>query len=129
MSKDQVGNVLSAQGRLDDALSTYRAGLAIAERLAAADPSNAGWQRDLFISYERLGSVEERKQNPNDAAPYYAEAAKIIRRLAPRDPSNAQWQRDLTRIEERLATVSATSASDNREKSGRWSGLWSWMKR
>jgi tetratricopeptide (TPR) repeat protein len=129
VSQNKVGDVLSAQGRLDDALSAYRAGLAIAERLAAADPSNAGWQRDLFISYEKLGLVEERKQNPKDAAPYYAEAAKIIRQLAPRDPSNAQWQRDLARIEERLATVSVPSASDDQQKSGRRSGLWSWLKR
>jgi hypothetical protein len=121
--------VLSAQGRLDDALSAYRAGLAIRERLAAADLSNAGWQRDLFVSYERLGSVEEAKQNPKGAAYYYAEAAKIVRRLAPRDPSNAQWQRDLAWIEERLATVSVISASDDRQKSGRRSGLWSWLKR
>jgi tetratricopeptide (TPR) repeat protein len=129
VSQNRVGDVLSAQGRLDDALSAYRAGLAIRERLAAADPSNAGWQRDLFISYEKLGLVEERKQNPKDAAAYYAEAAKIIRRLAPRDPSNARWQRDLIRIKERLATVSVASASNDREKSGRWSGLWSWLKR
>jgi hypothetical protein len=35
----------------------YRGGLAIAERLAAADPSNTQWQRDLLVSYERIGSV------------------------------------------------------------------------
>jgi tetratricopeptide (TPR) repeat protein len=119
---------LSAQGQLDEALAAYRADLAIAERLATADPSNAGWQRDLFLSYEKLGSVEERNQNPKDAAPYYAEAAKIIRQLVPRDPSNAQWQRDLARIEQRLATVSAASTPDDQPKSGRRSGLWSWLK-
>ncbi len=27
--------------------------MAMAERLAEADPNNAGWQRDLSISYER----------------------------------------------------------------------------
>ena len=57
-------------------------------RLAVADPGNAGWQRDLFISYAELGSVEESKENPKGAVAPYAEAAKIIRRLAPRDPSN-----------------------------------------
>jgi hypothetical protein len=39
-----------AQGKLDEALKSYRDSLAIAERLAAADPSNTRWQRDLSIS-------------------------------------------------------------------------------
>jgi tetratricopeptide (TPR) repeat protein len=129
VSQDRVGNVLSAQGRLDDALSAYRAGLGMRERLAEADASKAGWQRDLFASYAKLGSVEEKKQNPKGAALPYAEAAKIIRRLAPRDPSNVQWQRDLAWIEERLATVSAASTSDDPQKPGGWSALWSWLKR
>jgi hypothetical protein len=37
VSQNKVGDVLSAQSQLDDAPSDYRAGLAIAERLARAD--------------------------------------------------------------------------------------------
>jgi tetratricopeptide (TPR) repeat protein len=40
-----------AQGDLAGALKSYRDGLAIAERLAQSDPGNAGWQRDLSVSY------------------------------------------------------------------------------
>ena len=47
----------SAQGDLSAALSAYRASLAIRERLAAADPGNAGWQRDLSVSHGKLGDV------------------------------------------------------------------------
>ena len=36
-----------AQGNLAEALTSYRKGLAIIERLAKADPDNIGWQRDL----------------------------------------------------------------------------------
>ena len=46
-----------AQGDLAGALAAYEAGLAIAERLAAADPGNAGWQRDLSVSRNKLGDV------------------------------------------------------------------------
>jgi hypothetical protein len=102
------GNAAEACGDLEESGAAYRAGLVIAERLAAADPSNAGWQRDLFISHAKLGLVEERRQNRKGAAAAYAEAANIIRRLAPLDPSNAQWQQDLARIEERLAAVSGS---------------------
>ena len=43
----KMGDVLMAQGNLAEALTSYRKGLAIIERLAKADPDNTGWQRDL----------------------------------------------------------------------------------
>ena len=106
MSYNKVGDVLVAQGKLDEALKAYRDSLAIsrapgrrrsqqyrlaarsvgvlqtrsatcwwrrassprrskayrdslaiAERLAAADRSNTGWQRDLSVSYDKIGDV------------------------------------------------------------------------
>jgi hypothetical protein len=50
---NEIGDVLLAQGNLTDALKSYRDDLAIRERLAKADPTNAGWQRDLSISTTR----------------------------------------------------------------------------
>ncbi len=44
-----VGDVLRAQGNLTEAPNAYRASLDIAEKLAAQDPGNAGWQRDLRL--------------------------------------------------------------------------------
>ena len=49
--------MLRAQGNLTAALESYQASLAIRERLARADPGNAGWQRDLSVSHERIGDV------------------------------------------------------------------------
>ena len=40
VSLRKIGDVLLAQGKLDEALKAYRDSLAIRERLAAADPSN-----------------------------------------------------------------------------------------
>src|SRR5262249_29459117 len=48
---NEIGYVQVAQGDLSAALTSYRASLAIAERLAKADPSNASWQRDLSVSH------------------------------------------------------------------------------
>ena len=31
----------------------------VAQRLAAADPTNAGWQRDLWVSYYKTANVCE----------------------------------------------------------------------
>lgn len=44
------------RGRLRD--GAYTNGLEIAERLAEADPGNAGWQRDLWVSMWRLRRFE-----------------------------------------------------------------------
>jgi tetratricopeptide (TPR) repeat protein len=49
-----------AQGKLDEAFKAYRDDLAIAERLAAADRSNSGWQRDFQISIGRIGGLAYR---------------------------------------------------------------------
>jgi tetratricopeptide (TPR) repeat protein len=37
--------------------SHYQQSLAIFKRLADQDKSNSGWQRDLSVSYERVGDV------------------------------------------------------------------------
>jgi len=57
VADDEVGNVLVAQGKLDEALKSYRDNLAIAERVAASDRSNAQWQNDLQHSTDRIGSL------------------------------------------------------------------------
>ena len=47
-----------AQGDLPAALTSYQASLAIRDRLAQADPGNAGWQRDLSVSHNKIGDVQ-----------------------------------------------------------------------
>jgi hypothetical protein len=49
---DNIGNVLVAQGKLQDALDAYQQGLAIVKHLADQNKSNAVWQRDLSVNYE-----------------------------------------------------------------------------
>jgi hypothetical protein len=49
-----------AQGKLDEALKSYRDSLDIAERLAASDRSNTEWQKDLQYSTGRIGGLAYR---------------------------------------------------------------------
>jgi hypothetical protein len=49
--------LLVAQGNLPEALKSFRDGHDIFDRLAKADPGNAGWQYDLGISNERIGDI------------------------------------------------------------------------
>jgi hypothetical protein len=46
-----------AHGNLAEALKSYQDGLAVADRLAKSDPEDAGRQRDVSISYKKIGDV------------------------------------------------------------------------
>ncbi len=71
-----------AQGALADALKANRDSLAIAERLAKADPGNAGWQRDLSVSYNRVGDVVVAQGDLPEALKDYRDGLAIAERLA-----------------------------------------------
>ena len=58
MALDQQGDLQGAQGDLAGAFKSYRDSLEIREKLAGQDAINAGWQRDLSISYERVGDAQ-----------------------------------------------------------------------
>jgi hypothetical protein len=78
--------VQQAQGDLAAALTSYRASLAIRERLAQADPGNAGWQRDLVVSCVKIS-----ENDPSGARASLLRALDVARaleasgRLAPVD--------------------------------------------
>jgi tetratricopeptide (TPR) repeat protein len=90
-----LGDIDLARGRLDPALAGYRAARASAERMAKADPGNAGWQRDLSVSYNRIGDVLLAQGNLAEALKSYQAKQEIISGLAKADPGNVGWQGDL----------------------------------
>ena len=68
-------------------MKSFRDGLAIRERLAKADPGNAGWQRDLSVSYDRVGDVQVAQGNLADALKIVPRRAAIVEGLAKADPA------------------------------------------
>ena len=80
------------------------------QRLAAADPSNAGWQRDLSVSQEKIGDVLLAQGDLAGALRAFRESLAVRERLAAADPSNAGWQRDLS--------VSLTQMAQLHERQG-----------
>ncbi|MEY2536312.1 MAG: hypothetical protein QOG67_52, partial [Verrucomicrobiota bacterium] len=52
-----LGDVLVGQGKLQEALEAYQQALTIAKALAEQDKTNSGWQRDLSVSYDKVGNV------------------------------------------------------------------------
>src|SRR5262249_19098052 len=90
------GDILLDQGNLQGALQAYQNGHAIRQKLAAADPSNTTWQRDLSVSFERVGDVLREQGQLAEALKAYQDSLTIRQKLAAADPSNTTWQRDLS---------------------------------
>jgi eukaryotic-like serine/threonine-protein kinase len=103
--------VQSARGNLEAALKAYGDSHAIFEKLAAQDPSNAGWQRDLSVSFERIGDVQRAQGNLEAALKAYEDGLAIREKLAAQDPSNAEWQRDLSVSFERIGDVQSAEGN------------------
>ena len=60
---------------------SYQASLAIAERLAKADPGNAGWQHDLLsLSDGRVAMVAARQGAHDDALGAFRQGREVIGR-------------------------------------------------
>jgi len=72
---NRKGDLARATGDLAGARDAYQAALAIAQRLAAADPTNAEWQYDLAISLDRLGATEDDATRQRE---YLAQAHSIV---------------------------------------------------
>jgi hypothetical protein len=83
--------VLVAQVNLPEALKAYRDGLAIRDRLAKADPDNAGWQRDLSVSYASLAVVLRKMGASAEALTALQQGQAIIVRITQVSPDNAVW--------------------------------------
>jgi hypothetical protein len=76
----------------------YRDSLAIAKRLATADPGNAGRQRDLSVSYNKVGGVLVAQGNLSEALQAYRDDLAIAERLAKTDPGSAIGASPVPRI-------------------------------
>ena len=62
---------------------------AVVRRLAKTDPGNAGWRRDLAVSYERLGAIFLRQGKPYEAKSAYQGALEVYEALILRNPGDA----------------------------------------
>jgi hypothetical protein len=79
VSHGKIGDMQQAQDDLTAALTSFRAGLTIAERLAEADPGNAEWQRDLAVSYGRVALIERWQGARADAPKAFWQGPEISR--------------------------------------------------
>jgi tetratricopeptide (TPR) repeat protein/pimeloyl-ACP methyl ester carboxylesterase len=91
-----LGDMSVASGQVARVGTAFARAFAIANRLAKSDPGNAGWQRDLSVSYNKIGDVQVDQGNLSEALKSYRDGLEIRDRLAKSDPGNAGWQRNLS---------------------------------
>jgi tetratricopeptide (TPR) repeat protein len=91
-----LGDIALARGDLGLAKSSYIGAQKIADRIVRDDPNNAGWQRDLSVSYDRVGNVLVAQGDLTAALKSYRDGLAIADRLAKADANNAEWHRDLS---------------------------------
>ncbi len=107
--KDGLETRPTDDGPLASARKVYQQAFDIAQKLAAADPSDARAQRDLFISYNKLGDLQLQSGRVTEALGSYQKGLEISQKLAAADPSDAQAQRDLSISYQRLGSVQLQS--------------------
>ena len=73
--------------------------------LPQTDPGNADWQRDLSVSFNKIGDVQSARGNLDAALRAYQDSLAIPEKLAAQDPGNTEWQRDLSVSFERIGDV------------------------
>jgi serine/threonine protein kinase/tetratricopeptide (TPR) repeat protein len=84
-----------AAGPLASAGKLYQRGFEINQQLAAANPGDREAQRDLAISFEKLGNWRTLLGQLTEAATAYQRRLAIFRELANSDPSDARAKRDV----------------------------------
>ncbi len=91
-------------GRNEEALTEYRLGLRIAQRLAASDPGNAERQRALSIVHSQIGDFLRVLGQRQDALMEFRRSLQIAEMLVKRDSGNSNRQFDLAASLFRVST-------------------------
>jgi tetratricopeptide (TPR) repeat protein len=90
----ELGDLYYEAGRLPDAAKAARRSLNVAET-----------ERDLSVSYYKIGDVERAQGDLTGARESYSKSLAIRKNLAAADPSSASLQRDLFYIYRRIALL------------------------
>ncbi|MFI9446080.1 tetratricopeptide repeat protein, partial [Streptomyces avermitilis] len=103
----------------------FRQALTIAEGLAAGEPGNTTYARDLSVSYNKLADLAVATGQAAEAERLFRQALTIAEGLAAGEPGNTTYARDLSISYERLAVLdlSAGRVSEAREQFRRAVGI------
>ncbi|HEV2799469.1 MAG TPA: protein kinase [Pyrinomonadaceae bacterium] len=92
---ERLGTMLEADGKIDEALLTYRKSGSIRERFAADFPTDTDAIRDAAIAHEKIGDVMTTKGELEAALESRRKSLAIFQSLVDADPQNAQARQSL----------------------------------
>jgi len=100
--RTMLGDVHAARHAHAEALSAYaeaqREVLALIER----EPAQGWLQRDLSVTFDRIGDTLASQGEIDGALENYRRALEIVAALAAREPDNVVWMRDLSVSHDRI---------------------------
>jgi tetratricopeptide (TPR) repeat protein len=91
-----VATYLQERAAVAEVLPLYERARGIFGRLAAAEPERADYQRDLSVSYIKMGDLFSALGQGEDARQAFGKSLAIAERLAQAEPERADYQRDLS---------------------------------
>ncbi|MGZ9213585.1 MAG: nSTAND1 domain-containing NTPase [Candidatus Binatia bacterium] len=94
-----------AIGDTKGAIVAAQQSAALMELVLASNPTDAGWRRDLSVSYEKVGDAQRAQSDFAGAQQSYRADLAIAEALSASDPSNAQWRWDLSVSYEKVGDV------------------------
>jgi eukaryotic-like serine/threonine-protein kinase len=92
----QLGEVRADQGKLDDAMESFRQSMGLARRLAARDPANPEWQLGLAYSHYWIGYLHFVRREVDPALREFAPYVRITERLVAAHPDSARYRLELS---------------------------------
>ena len=110
-SHHRIGRAHRAANESKQALTAYRAGLAMREQLHASDPSNSEWQSLIAESRSAIGDTMLEAGNKAGALESYRKSLAIAKRLAADYPDDPRWQ---ARLGTSLMEVAVVLPDDQR---------------
>jgi tetratricopeptide (TPR) repeat protein len=102
---DEEARAHLALGFTDRALRRQQSLLDRYQRLAAAAPDRADYQRDLSVSYERMGDLYGALSQGRQARDAYAQSLVIRERLVSAEPDRTDYQRYLAASYQRIGDL------------------------
>ena len=120
-----LGDLFVTTASRNQADEAYHQARAVAERLAKADPGNAGWQRDLSVSHNKIGDVQRAQGNlpaaltsfqaSHDSVEIEQDGRRALLRTAPRpsiDPICRALGITLPPVFQEVPTEKASQSAD-----------------
>ncbi|MDB5385362.1 MAG: Serine/threonine protein kinaserelated protein [Planctomycetaceae bacterium] len=101
----RIGDSLVQLGRFQEGLESYQKSVTLTQTLAGKYPGDEWCQKQLLLTYDRMGDARLRQEQPTGALEYYQQGLILRRKRAESVPFDFQAQRDLQVCLQKLGKV------------------------